>query len=72
MAFNALSPSVATKRGEVMYDLLHNYYLEYTCNQYFAKNFLDHSISNTTRKKMSTGGRDNFAEFFVRHAPLIK
>jgi len=33
--------------GAAGYDLLRNYYSEYTCNQYFAKILLDRSISNT-------------------------
>ena len=37
----------AAELGAAGYDLLRNYYSEYTCSQYFAKNFLDRSISNT-------------------------
>ena len=37
----------AAELGAVGYDLLRNYYSEYTCSQYFAKIFLDRSISNT-------------------------
>ena len=37
----------AAELGAAGYDLLRNYYSEYIRNQYFAKNLLDRSISNT-------------------------
>lgn len=56
MAFNALFPSIAAEGGEVRYDLLRNYYSEYTCNKYLAKILLDRSISNTMpTKRFSVG-----------------
>ena len=52
MVFNALFPRRSYGTARVRYDLLHNYYLEDTYNQQFAKILLDRSISNTMLEKM--------------------